>query len=44
MEKASNIVVKILATVLLTAAVLKSWQLFTEPAYKAENQLTKRIL
>ncbi len=31
MEKASNIVVKILAIALLTAAVLKGWQLLTEP-------------
>ena len=31
MKKASNIVVKILAIVLLTAAVLKGWQLLTEP-------------
>ncbi len=31
MKKASNIVVKILAIVLLAAAVLKGWQLLTEP-------------
>jgi len=31
MEKASNIVVKILAIALLTAAVLKGWLLLTEP-------------
>ncbi len=31
MVKASNIVVKILAIALLTAAVLKGWQLLTEP-------------
>ncbi len=31
MRKASNIVVKILAIVLLAAAVLKGWQLLTEP-------------
>ena len=31
MEKASNIVVKILAIALLIAAVLKGWQLLTEP-------------
>jgi len=32
MKTASDIVVKLLGTVLLAAAVLKGWQLLTEPA------------
>ena len=37
MKKASNIVVKILAIVLLAAAVLKGWQLLTEPVANSDT-------
>jgi len=42
--KASNIVVKILAIVLSTAAVLKGWQLLTEPVANSDTWSYRPLL